>query len=123
MTNLAHKIELKLNNKQRTYFKKASGISRFAWNWALASWNNIYEENKNLQGDEKQNVSGYSLKKEFNRIKRSEFPWVQEVSKYASQQPFIQLNGAFKRFFKGVSGKPKFKRKNRSTDSFYVGGD
>lgn len=123
MTNLAHKIELKPNNEQRTYFKKASGISRFTWNWALASWNNIYEENKDLQGDEKQNVSGYSLKKEFNRIKRSDFPWVLEVSKYASQQPFIQLNAAYKRFFKGISGKPKFKRKNRSTDSFYVGGD
>ena len=46
-----------------------------------------------------------------------------EVTKYASQQPFIHLNTAFRRFFKGVSSKPKFKKRNRSSDSFYVGGD
>lgn len=33
--NLAHKIELNPNNKQKTYFSKACGISRFAWNWGL----------------------------------------------------------------------------------------
>jgi len=35
---LAHKIELQANNKQRTYFAKASGTARFAYNWALNQW-------------------------------------------------------------------------------------
>lgn len=123
MQSLAHKIELKPNNKQKTYFKKASGVSRFTWNWALASWDKAYQENKKLEKDKRTRISGMSLKKEFNRIKREEFPWTFEVTKYASQQPFIHLNTAFKRFFKGVSNRPKFKKRNKSGDSFYVGGD
>ena len=39
----AHRIELDLNNKQRTYCAKSAGIARFAFNWALAEWKKEYE--------------------------------------------------------------------------------
>jgi putative transposase len=112
---LAHKIELKPNNKQITYFKKACGVSRLAWNWGVAKWEEYYKAGKK--------VNGMILKKEFNSIKKKEFPFVYEVTKYACQQPFIQLNEAYNRFFKGLAKKPKFKKKNKSNDSFYIGGD
>lgn len=112
---LAHKIELKPNNKQKTHFKKACGISRFAWNWALAKWEKDYKEGKK--------VSGMSLKKEFNALKKKDFPFTYEVTKYASQQPFLQLQEAYNRFFKKTSERPKFKKKGKSKDSFYIGGD
>ncbi len=35
---LADKIELKPNNKEISYSKKACGISRLAWNWDLLKW-------------------------------------------------------------------------------------
>jgi len=35
---LVHKIELAPNNKQATFFVRACGVARFAWNWALAEW-------------------------------------------------------------------------------------
>jgi putative transposase len=35
---IAHKIALAPNNKQATYFFKASGVARFAYNWALTEW-------------------------------------------------------------------------------------
>jgi putative transposase len=38
---LAHKIALDPNQEQAVYFAKASGISRFAWNWALAEWQRL----------------------------------------------------------------------------------
>jgi putative transposase len=38
----AHKITLKLNNKQKTYCAKACGVARFAYNWALAEWKLAY---------------------------------------------------------------------------------
>ncbi|MBF0298384.1 MAG: helix-turn-helix domain-containing protein, partial [Oligoflexia bacterium] len=41
---VAHKIELNANNKQKTYFKKACGTSRFAYNWALAEWKKQYQD-------------------------------------------------------------------------------
>jgi putative transposase len=120
---LAHKIELKPNNKQKTYFKKACGVSRFTWNWALANWNLYYEFNKELPEEDRDKISGFSLKKEFNAIKKTDFPWTKEVSKYACQQPFIQLELAYKRFFNKLSNRPRFKKRNKSKDSFYVGGD
>ncbi len=122
---IAHKIELKPNNKQKTYFKKACGVSRFTWNWALARWNRQYEENRKRSREERVKISGMSLKKEFNAIKKDRFPWTKEVTKYAAQQPFIQLDAAWGRYFasKGKSGKPRFKKKNKGKDSFYIGGD
>jgi len=112
---VAHKIELKANQTQKTYFRKACGVSRFAWNWGLAHWVKQYEEGHR--------PSGMSLKKEFNQIKRAQFPWTYEVTKYASQQPFLDLQDAWSRFFKKQAERPKFKKKGKSRDSFYVGGD
>ncbi len=112
---IAHKIELKPNNQALTYFRRACGVSRFSWNWGLAEWNRQYEAG--------QKPSGMKLKREFNAIKKTEFPWVFEVTKYAAQQPFLDLQEAWKGFFKKIKGKPKFKKKGKSRDSFYVGGD
>jgi len=77
MIQTAHKIELAANNKQQTYFKKACGISRLAWNWGLAAWNESYQNGGK--------PSGMGLKKQFNALKKKEFPFVYEVTKYACQ--------------------------------------
>jgi putative transposase len=62
------------------------------------------------------------LKKQFNAIKAEAYPWTYEVTKYASQQPFIHLQSAFGRFFRQQSQYPRFKKKG-VRDSFYIGGD
>ena len=41
---LAHRIALAPNNKQAAYFARASGVARFAYNWALAEWRCEYKE-------------------------------------------------------------------------------
>ncbi|WP_405420149.1 RNA-guided endonuclease InsQ/TnpB family protein [Marinobacter flavimaris] len=127
--DVAFKTQLLPNNKQRTYFAKASGISRFTWNWALAEWDRQYTMHKNGNGDR---PSGMALKRQFNALKKSEFPWVYEVTKYASQQPFIALQRAFSDWMKDLKSskpqhlkkrRPRFKKKGKATDTFYVGGD
>jgi putative transposase len=40
---IAHKITLKPNNTQATYFARAAGTARFAYNWALDEWQKQYE--------------------------------------------------------------------------------
>lgn len=120
---IAHKIELNPNNKQKTYFKKAGGISRFVWNWGLAEWRRLYQENQKCAKGERIKISGISLKKKFNALKKEKFPWITEVTKYAAQQPFLELQKAQKRFFNKVGCKPVFKKKNKTKMSFYVGGD
>jgi putative transposase len=62
------------------------------------------------------------LKKQFNAIKRETYPWTYEVTKYASQQPFLHLQSAFERFFRKQSQYPRYKKKGVD-DRFYIGGD
>ncbi|CUA64453.1 TPA: transposase [Campylobacter fetus subsp. venerealis] len=119
LISISHKIELKPNNKAITHFKKAFGCSRLAYNWGLAKWQEYYK-----QGVKK---SYLDLKKEFNAIKKEQFPFVYDVSKYATQQPFLNLNLAFNKFFRDLKqGKlsyPKFKKKKENFGSYYIGGD
>ena len=119
LISIAHKIELMPNNKAQTHFRKAFGCARVTYNWGLDKWEEYYK-----QGIEK---SYLDLKKEFNAIKKTQFPFVYEVSKYATQQPFIHLNRAFQKFFrdleKGKISYPKFKKKKANSGSYYIGGD
>ena len=39
---LAHKIALDPTPEQAIYFARASGVARFAWNWALSTWQQEY---------------------------------------------------------------------------------
>jgi putative transposase len=43
---IAHRIALDPNNAQATYFARACGVARFAYNWALAEWQRQYEAAK-----------------------------------------------------------------------------
>ena len=112
MPTLSHKIRLDPTEAQIVQFKKACGCARFAWNWALAKWNEKYAAGEKC--------TGYSLNKEFNAIKGELFPWISESSAWASQRPFANLQSAFRRFFKKTAKHPKFKSKGKSHDSFYV---
>lgn len=115
---LAHKIELKLNNKQRTYCQKASGTARFAYNWALGQWKEQYTL---WQADTSQEKpSKAKLNKYLNAIKYQEFPWMLEVTKCAPQQALNQLESAYQKFFKGIAKYPQFKKKGKSIDSFTI---
>jgi putative transposase len=112
--NRTHKIQIDPTYKQQGYFSKGCGIARFAWNWGLSKWKEQYQAGSR--------VSALELKKEFNRRKEKEFPWVYEVTKYACQQPFIHLQKAFQGFFNKTAKYPKYKKKGIN-DSFYIGGD
>lgn len=119
MIQLAHKIKLVTNNKAKTHFKKAFGCARLAYNWGLSKWEENYKNGIK--------TNYLDLKKEFNSIKKEKFPFVYEVSKYATQQPFVYLNLAFQKFFKELkNGKvsyPQFKKKKLNSGSYYIGGD
>src|SRR3990167_7187932 len=100
---MAHKIALKPNNKQATYFAKACGVARFAYNWALTEWKKEYEA-----GGKPTQVA---LRRKLNSIKKKEYPWMLEVTKNAPQMAIIQLGAAFKNFFAGRAKYPKFRKK------------
>lgn len=111
----AHKIRLHPTAEQKVYFAKAAGTARFVWNWALAAWNRQFEAGEH--------PTALNLKKQFNAIRREQFPWTWEVTKNASDQPFLDLGKAFTAFFEGKARCPRFKSKKRSKASFYLAND
>ena len=126
-------IKLKPNNKQATYFKKACGVARFAYNWALAEWQKQYQEDKAyresceqsglaINKDQLNIPSEGKLRKQLNAIKREQFPFMMEVTKCAPQIAIQQLGDAYKRFFKGESKYPQFRKKGER-DRFGISND
>ena len=116
----SHRIRLNPTPKQQSYFVRAAGTRRFVYNWGLAEWKRQYA----IGGK----PSIMALKKQFNAIKRDQFPWVYEVSKCVAEGAFMDLKEAFTGFFeKRSSGKkvgyPRFKSKKHSRDGFYIAND
>lgn len=116
----SHKIRLNPTPEQAQYFRQAAGVARFTYNWALGQWKDAYARGET--------VSARALKKQFNAIKRTAFPWVLEVTKCAPEQAFTDLGTAFANFFRDIKrgkkrGFPRFKSKKRSTPSFYLAND
>lgn len=121
-----HKIELKPNNSQLVYLNQSAGTARFAYNWALSQWTNDYECYKKYPFS--CSISPISsryegeLRKRLNNIKKEEFPWMYDVSKYAPQQAIKNLGKAFVNFFEKRAQFPKYKKKYHH-DSFEIGND
>jgi putative transposase len=105
---------LEPNNVQRTYFVKASGVARFAYNWGLSEWNRLHESGEKVTEGE--------LRKRLNAKKREEYPWMLEVTKCAPQLSIMDLGTAFKNFFSGTAKYPRYKKKGRH-DSFGISND
>ena len=93
---IAHRIALDPNNAQASYFARACGVARFAYNWALAEWQRQYEAWK--ADNSRPKPSQAALRRQLNTIKREQFPWMLEVTKCAPQMAIIQLGEAFKNF-------------------------
>jgi putative transposase len=142
MAHLAHKIKMCTTPEQAHFFRRAAGVARFTYNWALGECRRAYQETG------KQPSMG-TLKKQFNAIKGKEFPWIYESPKDANQQAFADLGSAWSKFFSGLkAGKkpvyhkkqqkellaagvkhsemtfvPKFKSKRSGEASFYLSND
>jgi putative transposase len=108
---LAHRIRLDPNNVQRTYLARAAGTARFAYNWALAEWQRQYQAS--LADPALPKPNWMALCRQLNAIKRTEFPWMLEVTKNAPEIAIMQLGRAFENFFAHRARFPTFRRKGR----------
>lgn len=105
----SHRIRLDPNNVQRTRLVHASGVARFAYNWALAEWGKQYEAYKADPSLKPPNEA--ALRRKLNALKYDQFPWMLEVTKCAPQMAIIKLGRAFENFFAGHARYPKFRCK------------
>lgn len=108
---LTHKIKLNPTVAQRIQLAKTAGCARYAYNWGLQKWNELY------QAGERPNA--YSLM----RLWTQERPeWSKEVSGTAERHAIMDLGIAFTNFFQKRADRPVFKKKGER-DGFYCAND
>ncbi len=112
------KVKLRLYKEDVELVNRTFGCRRFVWNQLLGLHKERYEKWKEGDTLEKPKVSISGFRKELNCL-RLTHPWLNEVSTIALDQTIIGLYNAFRRFFKGLSGYPKFKSK-RGEQSFRI---
>ena len=109
------KTEINPTDKQKVMINKTIGTCRFVYNFYIA-------HNKEIYSLENRFVSGYDFQKWLNNIYLKDHPeylWIKEVSSKSVKQSIMNAEKAFKRFFKGQSKFPKFKKKNKSDVKMY----
>ena len=117
---IATKIKLKPTKEQEVLFWKSAGTSRWAYNYFLAESERHYQEY--LDGKhEKKTLNEGDVRKYINNVlKKTTHTWLKEVGSNVMKQAVKDANEARDRWFKGISGKPKFKTRHKSKISFYV---
>ncbi len=130
--NRSHVIRLNATPEQDIYFRKACGVRRHAYNWALARWKEARSKGERLT------IRG--LRAEYNQIKGEQFPWVYETTKCAPEQAFADLGQAFANYWRmkregtqpklkhprkdgEEAGFPRFKSKKKDRLRFYLTND
>src|SRR6266540_3512836 len=89
----AHKTRLNPTLEQEVYFRKACGVARFAYNYGLAEW----KRHKAEQPDAP--YGAMAIKKDFNAVKREQFPFVLEVAKDVAENAFANLAVALSNYY------------------------
>ncbi len=114
----ALKLELKLNNKERSRLAGCAGFSRFVFNFGLALLTQSWAWTDVKAGDSKR--LGAIEKVFTNHVKTNpDYAWMQKYPSAIYSQAFRHLGDAIKRWRQGKGRFPKFKRK-RDKDSFTV---
>lgn len=117
----AVRIRLLPTKEQEILFWKSAGTARWAYNYFLEENEATYRawlENGKVG---KRSVSEGEVRKYINNVlKKTTHTWLKEVGSNVMKQGVKDANVALQRYFKGISGKPKFKSRHRSKISFYV---
>jgi len=122
----AYKTELKPNARQCEVLANHCGAARFAYNWGLARKATSYL----VTG---KSPTAIDLHRELNSLKKTDLPWLYEVSKCAPQEALRDLDRAYANFFRRCEGKklgkhkgrvgfPRFKSRRRGLGTFRLTG-
>ena len=107
----AYKYRIYPNKEQQEYFAKVFGCGRLIYNLMLSDRIKSYEENKGLEDKKVKYPTPAQYKKEY--------PFLKEVDSLALANEQLNLNKAYKNFFRDKSvGFPKYKSKKTSYHSY-----
>ena len=110
---LGKKVRLYPTKEQEQKLWQSAHTARFIYNWTLARQEENYKNGGKF-------ISDNDLRKEITQLKKTEeFEWLNNVSNNVAKQAVKDGCEAFKRFFKGLADKPRFKSRRKSKPSFY----
>lgn len=112
----AYKYRLYPTPEQEELIQKTFGCCRFVYNNVLAWRKELWEKDKTK-------VSCFDCGKYVNQVLKNEYPWLREPDKWALSYAVINLDSAYKNFFRSIgkgekAGYPKFKSKYDNHKSY-----
>lgn len=111
----SYKTEINPTTEQKQKINRTIGVCRYIYNFYLAYNQEVYKTERRF-------VSGMDFSKWLNNEfipNNSEFHWIKDVSSKSVKQSIMNAETAFKNFFKGKSGFPRFKKKTKSDVKMY----
>ena len=118
----AYKTEIKPTKEQIEKINQSIGICRWLYNSYLAKNKELYEQYKQgLITKEKAFMSANNFDKYINNEVKilDDFKWINNCGSKARKKSICNAETAYKRFFKGQSKFPKFKKKSKSDVKLY----
>ncbi|XZM25778.1 RNA-guided endonuclease InsQ/TnpB family protein [Clostridium perfringens] len=111
----AYKVEINPTDEQKSKIHQTIGVSRFIYNFYIA-------RNKEIYHREGKFISGMDFSKWLNKEyipNNQDKKWIKEVSSKAIKQAIMNGDKAFRDFFKGAKGFPRFKKKKNQDVKAY----
>ncbi|MDK0835397.1 transposase [Clostridium perfringens] len=111
----SYKMEINPTDEQKSKIHRTIGVSRFIYNFYIAYNKEIYEREGKF-------VSGIDFSKWLNNEyipNNQDKKWIKEVSSKATKQAIMNGYKAFRDFFKGAKGFPRFKKKKNQDVKAY----
>lgn len=109
-----YKFRIYPTKEQEVLLQKHFGCVRFIYNWALDFNKKLYAQTRKYKNYVAINCDGDLIKL------KQEKEWLKEVNSQSLISSIGHLDWAFNRFFKGLGGFPKFKKKELTAKSFEV---
>lgn len=111
---VGQKLRLKPNKAQEEWLRQYSGVARFIYNFSLAMKEVAYKE-QDISLDQKE------IMRQITDMKYTpEYEWLQSYNSETIKQAVKDMLRAYTNFFKNNKGFPKFKKRGKCKEGFYI---
>ena len=117
----AFKTEIAPNKEQNEKIVRSIGIARFLYNQYVAYNKKLYKMYQRglLDSRQKHFVTAKDFDKYVNHNLKIKLPWIDECGSKARKKALVNAENAFKKFFDGLAGFPRFKKKSYQDVKLY----
>ena len=117
----AFKTEIAPTKEQQNKIIRSIGVARYLYNQYIAHNKKLYKMYQRglLDSRQKHFVSVNEFDKYVNHKLKIELPWINDCGSKARKKALVNAETAFKKFFKGNTCFPRFKKKSRQDVRLY----